>query len=119
MKLLPDVCAKSPDPRLPALLWLDAIGVGSRCPPPSTLQLALHRFVWPIVAEPFLVIVPSFVSPLQSPSCSCTANISSSSLRKVTSNDPDVTLELKPALTGSAAPRGEAMFVSVLLLTLN
>lgn len=101
--------------------WMPLVwGPGSPPPPPpSTLQLALHRFVWPIVAEPFLVIVPSFVSPLQSPSCSCTANISSSSLRKVTSNDPDVTLELKPALTGSAAPRGEAMFVSVLLLTLN
>ncbi|CAB1431803.1 unnamed protein product [Pleuronectes platessa] len=67
-----------------------------------------EEFVWPTTTEPSPVIRHSLSSPLQSPSCGHAANISTGSLRKVTFNDPDVTLELEPALTGRAGSRGEA-----------
>lgn len=38
-------------------------------------------------------------------------------LKKVTFNDPDVTLELEPALTGSVGSKGETVFVSAFLWT--
>lgn len=60
--------------------------------PPST---------WPATTELSLVIRHSLSNLLQSPSCGRTASISTSSKRKVTSNDADVVLELEPALTVS------------------
>lgn len=90
-------------------LWIDAISM--RClnirtshPPPLC--------AWPATTELSLVIRHSLSNLLQSPSCGRTASISTSSKRKVTSNDPDVVLELEPALTVSKGSRGETVSVS-------
>lgn len=72
----------------------------------------------PLTETP-LVIRHSLSSPLQSPSHSHSASISTSSQRKVTFNDPDVVLELGPALTVSAGCKGEAAFVPAFPVTLN
>lgn len=106
------VCEKSwpptPPSRIIGLFWQDAISVGGSNPSTSCSP---PQFVWPAAPEPSPVIRHSLSNPLQSPRRGHTASISTGALIKVTFNDPDVTLELEPALTGSAGSRGEPVFV--------
>lgn len=89
---------------------------GAHIPPPPALHHSLSG--QPLLSPPKSSGI-LFLAHYKVPAAATLPASAPASLRKVTFNDPDVTPELEAALTGSAGSRGETVFVSVFLGTLN